>query len=148
MAGRRSSGAGVSPAPAGGRSEEPLTIERLESGRSGALPRGERLYERIYAVVRQIPYGHVASYGQIARIVGNCTARWVGYAMAATPLESDIPWQRVINSQGKISPRSSGRGAEVQRELLELEGVRFDERGRVDFERYGWTPPEPPWEES
>ncbi len=60
----------------------------------------ERLYNRIYLVVRQIPRGQVATYGQIATIVGNCTARMAGYAMAAAP--DDVPWQRVVNAKGKV----------------------------------------------
>lgn len=93
------------------------------------------LYQRIYHIVRQIPAGKVASYGQIARIAG-CTAREVGYAMAAVKSE-DIPWQRVINAQGKISLRGS-EGSNMQRRLLEEEGVRFNEKGQVDFEEFGW----------
>ncbi len=96
------------------------------------------LYQRIYNIVRQIPSGQVASYGQIAQITG-CTAREVGYAMAAVH-EDDIPWQRVINSQGKISLRS-GDGAEVQRELLEQEGVRFNAKDKIDFDEFGWLGP-------
>ncbi|MFH1998988.1 MAG: MGMT family protein, partial [Planctomycetota bacterium] len=96
------------------------------------------LYEKIYAVVLRIPWGRVASYGQVARNVRGCTPRWVGYAMAAVPEGSGIPWQRVINSQGKISDRNRGDGALCQRELLEAEGICFDEKGRVDFDRFGW----------
>ena len=99
------------------------------------------LHEKIYATVRQVPRGRVASYGQIARLTGGCTARQVGYAMAATPPGSGIPWHRVINSRGGISPRSSGDGAARQRRLLEAEGVEFDLRGRVDFTRFGWKEP-------
>ncbi|RLB62541.1 MAG: methyltransferase, partial [Deltaproteobacteria bacterium] len=62
------------------------------------------LFSAIYALVFKIPPGHVTTYGQIARAVG-CTARTVGFAMAALPSGSDVPWQRVINAQGKISPR-------------------------------------------
>ncbi len=101
-------------------------------------------YERIYAVVRQIPPGQVATYGQIAALVGSCTARMVGYAMAALPAGSDVPWQRVINRQGKISPHGAGDGSLRQRELLEAEGVQFDEAGQVDFLQVGW--PGPDWE--
>ena len=100
------------------------------------------VYERVYAIVRQIPYGQVATYGQIATMVEGCTARMVGYALAATPWESEVPWQRVINSQGKISPRSSGHGSVLQREFLEAEGVRFDQQNRVDFDKFGWSGPE------
>lgn len=102
-------------------------------------------YERIYAVVRLIPPGRVATYGQIAAIVGECTPRMVGYAMAAVPAGSDVPWQRVINAQGKISPRSDGGGSVRQHRLLVDEGVEFDEQERVDFRRYRWPGPEVEW---
>ncbi len=95
-------------------------------------------YDRIYQLVRQIPQGRVATYGQIGRMPGNCTPRMVGYAMAALPGGSDVPWQRVINSQGKISLRADGREGTLQRRLLEKEGVRFDQNGRVDLNVYGW----------
>lgn len=96
------------------------------------------LYERIYAVVRQIPHGKVATYGQIAAIVGGCTARVVGYAMAALPVDADVPWHRVINHEGKISERSRGDGGIRQRRILEAEGIRFDPQGRVHFNEVGW----------
>jgi methylated-DNA-protein-cysteine methyltransferase-like protein len=99
------------------------------------------IYKRIHDVVRRIPRGRVATYGQVARITGGCTARMVGYAMAALPRGTDVPWQRVINSSGRISERSRGDGEEVQRRLLEAEGVRFDRGGRVDFDRKGWRGP-------
>ena len=97
-------------------------------------------HERIYAVVKRIPKGRVATYGQIARIVGRCTARMVGYAMAAVPEGSRVPWQRVINSQGMISARSHGDGDERQRVMLEKEGVKFDAKGRVDLNVFQWQP--------
>ncbi|MFB3046861.1 MAG: MGMT family protein [Acidiferrobacterales bacterium] len=96
------------------------------------------LYDRIYAVVRQIPHRQVATYGQIAAIVGNCTARVVGFAMAAVPAGTDIPWHRVLNSQGKVSDRRGGDGSICQRHRLEDEGVHFDPHGRVDFYSVGW----------
>ncbi len=96
------------------------------------------LYDHIYAVVRCIPSGRVATYGQIAAIVGRCTPRTVGYAMAAVPVHSDVPWHRVINSRGEISARREGDGDHRQRLLLEAEGVHFDALGRVDFHRIGW----------
>ncbi len=96
------------------------------------------LYERIYSIVRQIPPGRVASYGQIARIVGGCTPRMVGYAMSALRSGSDVPWQRVINSQGKISVHGDGIGTSLQRQLLEEEGVKFNASGRVDWDEVGW----------
>ncbi|MDA0841024.1 MAG: MGMT family protein [Planctomycetota bacterium] len=94
-------------------------------------------YERIHSIVRQIPFGMVASYGQIAEIAGGCTARMVGWAMSSLPPASDVPWHRVINSKGKISVRSSGDGECHQRELLEAEGVQFDDFGKTSFEEFG-----------
>ena len=97
-----------------------------------------RLYEKIYAVVRQVPRGRVTTYGAIAKIVGGCTARIVGYAMAATPDGSNVPWQRVINSQGKISPHGFGYGSTIQRQMLEEEGIVFDPVGKIDMKKFGW----------
>lgn len=96
------------------------------------------IYEKIYDVVRLIPKGKVATYGQLAQIVGGCTPRMVGYAMAATPNQSDIPWQRVINFQGKTSPRASGDGSVIQQKILESEGILFDENDVIDLERFRW----------
>jgi methylated-DNA-protein-cysteine methyltransferase-like protein len=101
----------------------------------------KRLYERIYEVIRQVPAGKVATYGQIADIVGKCTPRMVGYALAALKPGLDVPWQRIINSQGKISLRADGAESIEQRYLLELEGIRFDFNGRIDMEKFGWLPP-------
>jgi len=101
------------------------------------------LYARIYAVVRQIPPGQVATYGQIAEIVGQCTARMVGYAMAACP--DDVPWQRVINAQGKVSPRADHWGTELQRLRLRAEGVEFDATFRIDLAALRWAGPDPAW---
>ncbi len=95
------------------------------------------LYQSIYSLVRQVPPGYVTTYGQIARQVG-CTARTVGFAMAALPAGNDVPWQRVINSQGKVSPRIDGEGNILQRDLLEAEGLRFDQKGRVSLDKFGW----------
>jgi methylated-DNA-protein-cysteine methyltransferase related protein len=95
-------------------------------------------YDAIYQQVRKIPRGRVATYGQIAALVGRCTARMVGYAMAAVPEGSTVPWHRVINSLGAISPRAHGDGAARQKTLLRSEGVRFDARGRVELEIFRW----------
>ena len=97
-----------------------------------------RKYDRIYEVIRQIPLGKVSTYGQIARIVGECTPRMVGYALAAIRPGSDVPWQRVINSQGKISLRNNGSESLEQRHLLETEGVFFNDKGIIDLEKFGW----------
>lgn len=96
-------------------------------------------FERVYRLVRRIPPGKVTSYGAIARMLGNPrAARTVGWALHSLPEGSDAPWQRVINSHGRISTDSWEHGAGLQRALLEAEGVEFDEDGRVDWERFGW----------
>jgi methylated-DNA-protein-cysteine methyltransferase-like protein len=101
-------------------------------------PERPPLYQRIYEMVRQIPPGKVATYGQIARLVGGCTPRMVGFCMAALPEGTDVPWQRVINYQGKISPHGFGYGSALQRQLLEEEGIVFDLEGKVNFNTTGW----------
>jgi len=88
-----------------------------------------------------IPYGKVATYGQIARIVGTCTARMVGYAMSALKPDQNVPWQRVINSKGEVSQHGDGIGTTLQRQMLEDEGIIFDRNGKVDFDRFGWHGP-------
>ena len=103
-----------------------------------------RLYTNIYKVVREIPPGRVATYGQIASIVGSASARTVGYAMAALQL-NDVPWHRVINSQGRISVRSDGSADSQQHQLLVEEGVWFDRLGRIDLDKVGWEGPDMPW---
>lgn len=101
-------------------------------------------HHQVWDLVRQIPVGKVATYGQIARMIPAPEGveekayhafgpRWVGGAMAACP--EDVPWQRVINSKGEISLRP---GAEHQRLLLEEEGIQFNESGRIDLKIFGW----------
>lgn len=96
---------------------------------------------RIYAVVRRIPRGRVATYGQVADLAGlPGHARQVGYALNALPGGTAVPWHRVINARGGVSLRAEP-GAELpQRLLLEREGVRFDSRGRVSLDRFRWRP--------
>lgn len=97
-------------------------------------------YDQIYETVRRIPPGKVASYGQIARLLGKPRgARAVGWALHNLPEGSDVPWQRVINAQGIISLEAHGLGGEIQKALLEEEGIIFDERGRVDMDACGWA---------
>lgn len=100
------------------------------------------MQQRIYLVVRQIPAGKVSTYGDIAAIVGDCTARMVGYAMSAA--SGDIPWHRVINAQGKISPRGDGGGEQLQRARLEDEGIHFTD-DKVDLKRVRWLGPSVEW---
>jgi len=98
-------------------------------------------YQRIYATVQDIPAGRVATYGQIANLAGLAGhARQVGYALHATPAKLAIPWHRVINSRGEVSPRSEPGWEGYQRHLLEEEGVEFNLRGRVDLKRFRWQP--------
>jgi len=98
-------------------------------------------YERIYTIVRRIPRGRVATYGQVAELAGlEGHARQVGYAMHALPAKSNVPWHRVINARGEVSPRTSGDSHELQRMLLEAEGVVFDLRGRCELKKYRWKP--------
>jgi len=97
------------------------------------------VYECIWSIVRRIPRGRVATYGQVAGLAGlEGHARQVGYAMHALPAKSNVPWHRVINARGEVSPRTSGDSHELQRMLLEAEGVVFDLRGRCDLKRYRW----------
>jgi len=99
----------------------------------------------IYDVVKQIPAGKVATYGQIATLAGYYRqARQVGYALHAVPSD-DIPWHRVINAQGKISLNIEMGGA-VQRKLLESEGVVFTAAGVIPLREYQWTPTVDPLE--
>lgn len=97
-------------------------------------------YDRYYDVVRRIPAGRVTTYGTVAALAENPgAARQVGYAMAAVPDDGSVPWHRVVNARGRISRRSGDRtGEKVQRALLESEGVRFDDSGRIDLDVFGW----------
>lgn len=101
----------------------------------------DSLYERIYNLVRSIPMGRVSTYGRIAAAVGRCGPRNVGYAMAVLPVETDVPWHRVVNHKGEISLRRFGDGAPIQRQLLEAEGILFDDQGRI---APGLSCPSPP----
>ena len=97
------------------------------------------VYDRIYEWVHRVPEGKVATYGQIAGLAGKCSARQVGYAMAALSGDSAIPWHRIINSQGMISLRSGSEGHRLQRILLETEGVVFSQDDKIDLLEYRWT---------
>jgi len=111
----------------------------MSRGKS-ATPRVGR-WECVWVVVRRIPRGRVATYGQVAALAGlGRQARQVGYALHALPGEGFAPWHRVVNARGAISLPPGGGADVTQRLRLEREGVRFDARGRIDLERYGWRP--------
>ncbi len=101
---------------------------------------GDKTYrERVFALVRQIPKGRVMTYGQIAGILGEgYTARTVGYVMHGAG--DDVPWQRVINSQGKCSTGRLTMPINLQQEILESEGIRFNAAGKCDLGTYIWYP--------
>jgi methylated-DNA-protein-cysteine methyltransferase-like protein len=102
---------------------------------------GAGTYARIYAVVRRIPRGRVATYGQIAELAGlPGHARQIGYALHALPEATVVPWHRVLNAQGGLSLRRESGGEITQRLRLEREGVRFNARERVALERVRWRP--------
>ncbi|MEX1323251.1 MAG: MGMT family protein [Synechococcaceae cyanobacterium] len=103
--------------------------------------------QRVYAAVALIPAGRLATYGQIAELIGAYgRARQVGWALRRLALPSPVPWQRVVNAQGRISFTPSREGSDwIQRELLLAEGIPVDAEGRLPLRRYLWVPPpEPP----
>ena len=99
-------------------------------------------YDRIYTTVRQIPKGHVATYGQIADLAGLYgKARLVGYALFQVQIADDIPWHRVINAKGEISYSFNRQGGDyLQKVLLEEEGIEFKPNGKIDLNKYLWQP--------
>jgi methylated-DNA-protein-cysteine methyltransferase-like protein len=118
-------------------------VPALAGGRRGAASAGRRraggrpvFFARVYALVRRIPRGRVATYGAIASALGAPRgARTVGWALSACP--DGVPWHRVVNAQGEISRRPTG-GYALQRTLLRRDGVRFSRAGRIDFAKFGW----------
>ncbi len=100
-------------------------------------------YDQVYAVVRQIPEGRVATYGQIALLCGSPRAsRAVGYALHYNPMPGVIPCHRVVNREGRVAPAFAFGGPDVQQQLLEAEGVTFLEEGQVDLKACLWRPRE------
>ena len=98
-------------------------------------------YDRIYKIVSLIPFGQVATYGQIALLAGMPRhARQVGYALNKLNDSTDLPWHRVINSKGEVSPRAWCDNHLIQRILLEEENVSFDQHGRISLATFGWKP--------
>ena len=105
-------------------------------------------YAAVYAVVKKIPRGKVATYGQIALLAGMPrAARQVGLALRITPGSIKIPWHRVINAQGQISMRQhdwQSGGDDYQRALLENEGIEFNAAGKINLKKFRWLPPSSP----
>ena len=102
-------------------------------------------YTRVYEMVRRVPAGRVTTYGQVALMLGSpAAARAVGYALNALPAANNVPWWRVINAGGAISLKGRGAAADIQRAMLEEEGVAFDATERTDLGRYRWWPDEQP----
>ncbi len=96
------------------------------------------VFDKIYEVVRKIPRGKVATYGQVAILAGNSRwARVVGYALHSNPDPDGIPCYRVLNRLGELAPAFAFGGAEVQAELLRADGIEVTD-GRVDLEKYLW----------
>jgi methylated-DNA-protein-cysteine methyltransferase-like protein len=95
-------------------------------------------YDRIYRVIRRVPRGRVATYGQIAELASASGPRQVGYALHSLPEGHDIPWHRIINARGAISLDSGIGGGSLQRALLEAEKIEFNANGRIDLKRYQW----------
>lgn len=107
---------------------------------------GESFVEKVLAVVAKIPRGKVLTYGQVATLVGSPRAsRIVGGVLFRLGPDSRLPWQRVINAQGKISLRADSGGSVLQRQLLEAEGIRFDAQGRVNLRQIRWRGPQLDW---
>ena len=101
----------------------------------------ETFFECVWSVAAKVPRGKVTTYGAIARALGSPgAARTVGWAMRAAPAGSKLPCHRVVNVRGELSPEDVFGGPDVQRSLLESEGVTFDMQGRVDMKRHLWVP--------
>jgi methylated-DNA-protein-cysteine methyltransferase-like protein len=105
------------------------------------VPAASDSYRRIYAVVARVPRGRVATYGQIATLARLPRhARLVGYALNVLPADSDLPWHRVVNAKGQVSPRANALGhEELQARLLAREGVRMID-GAIPLDRFQWRP--------
>lgn len=111
---------------------------RASNGQVGQVRNGAGLFERVYALVRQVPSGRVVTYGQVAAALGNRRlARQVGWAMRTCP--DDVPWHRVVNGAGQLSTRAEVGSFNPQRAWLEEEGVEFGVGGRIDLRVCGWN---------
>lgn len=124
-----------------------VSFAAWSSGGAGAVSRGVDptlgFDQRVYAVVAQIPWGRLATYGQVAELIGTWgCARQVGWALKRLPLPSDLPWHRVVNAQGRISLSVSREGSDwMQVELLRKEGIPVDDQGRLPLASHRWLTP-------
>ena len=101
----------------------------------------DNFFERVYGIVRQIPYGKVTSYGAIAKALGTArSARMVGWAMNASHQLEDVPAHRVVNRNGLLSGKHHFEGTNLMQQLLENEGIKVRENQIVDFETHFWEP--------
>ena len=101
----------------------------------------ENFFERVYAVVKQIPYGKVTSYGAIAKVLGTApSARMVGWAMNAAHGLEDVPAHRVVNRKGLLTGKHHFDGSNLMQQLLESEGIIVVDNQIVDFEKVFWKP--------
>lgn len=103
------------------------------------MPKG-KLFNNILDIVKRIPKGKVATYGQIAFIAGTQNPRLVGFALAMLKEGTDIPWFRVINSKGKISFPEQSNGFKIQYSLLQNEGIIFGAKNGINLKQFGWKP--------
>jgi len=117
----------------------PLLAQQYRKRSLETMPtKSSDTFTKIFSIVSAIPYGRVATYGQIAEMVPISSARIVGFALASlNASQEDVPWHRVVNYNGEISPRGLDQML-VQKELLTSEGVKWNKKGRIDFEVYGW----------
>jgi len=94
-------------------------------------------FEKIYEVVRQVPFGMVATYGKVSQLSGVNNARLVGYALSNLQANTEIPWHRIVNRDGAISYRE-GAGPSLQKTMLESEGIAFSKKGFINLKLYQW----------
>ncbi len=109
------------------------------------MARDRRLFPLIRDLVQQVPFGEVASYGQIAFVISAPTPRVVGFAMAGLPDDSPVPWHRIINATGRVARRKDGGESPEQLRRLTAEGIYPDKTGHIDFASHAWGGPSWQW---